>query len=205
LGGGSHGSLEWNILAGAFAGIQSGKSGLSFPLRGELGFSLNTTRWNLGLQSIYEFDPSATSQAAHLYAENVLTLPGLWPSHSSSISVSYEDHPEEGSSYSTLARGYHEKPGSTLYTAGLGYSIPLAYPDLALGSILYIPRISLDPFLDYAYALDTGVSGSSVGADLLMHFHALQLPFRLNSGLRFAWLIETREPVVQFLLMGMAF
>jgi hypothetical protein len=84
-------------------------------------------------------------------------------------------------------------------------SMPLVYPDLALESILYIPGISLDPFLDYAYALDIGVSGSSAGADLLMHFHALQLPFRLTSGLRFAWLLETREPVVQFLMMGMAF
>jgi hypothetical protein len=205
FGGGSPGSLSWSCLAGAFAGIQSGKSGLSFPLRGELGFSLNTARWHLGLQSIYEFEPSATSRAAHLYAGSTMTLPGLWSSQSSSISVSYEDHPVEGSSYSTLARGYQEKSGAKLFSAGLGYSMPLVYPDLALGSILYIPRISLDPFLDYAYALDTGVSGSSVGADLLMHFHALQLPFRLTSGLRVAWLLETREPVVQFLLMGMAF
>lgn len=205
FGGGSLGSLEWLARVGVFAGLQSSKEQRMLPLQGELDFSLEANRWSLGLQALYKFDTMPTTRKDHLFTQTMLTLPGLWHTHTISMAVAFEDRWDQDAAYITLGRGYAENPGTTLLTAGIGYALPLGYPDLALGSILYIPRISINPFFDHSYALDTQISTSSVGMDFLVHFHAFQLPIRLDGGLRFAWLMESREPVVQFLLMGLAF
>ena len=57
---------------------------------------------------------------------------------------------------------------------GFSYGFPLAYPDIGLGNVLYLPRIRLQPFYDFAYS-DSFQAVSphmtSTGAEVLFDFY----------------------------------
>jgi hypothetical protein len=71
--------------------------------------------------------------------------------------------------------------------------MPLFYPDLAAGSLLYLKRIRGSLFADisrgwdtYDYQSGTFTEGQadfgSFGAELLADFYLLRLPFELSAG-----------------------
>jgi hypothetical protein len=87
------------------------------------------------------------------------------------------------------------------------YSLPIAYPDLAIGPILYCKRLSTNLFYDYGrIKFNENYYGySSVGFDLNanLNFFGIILPFEM--GLRCSYLIEKKSYAIEFLLFGVAF
>ena len=69
------------------------------------------------------------------------------------------------------------------------YAIPIYLGDFSLGTFLYVKRLQLIPFADYAMELNRGRNLKdyfSYGADVLLDFNIIQLSFPISAGVRYA-------------------
>ncbi len=132
------------------------------------------------------------------YARGTLYLPGLFRNHSLVVRAGYEDQSPFGkmlyNNSLPYPRGYNETIVSEkLFSLSADYTMPLLYPDLTAGSLLYLKRIRGSAFLDgstgwkiYNYGtrrLDEGSTDfGSFGAELLADFYLLRFPFEISAG-----------------------
>ncbi len=132
------------------------------------------------------------------YARGTLYLPGLFRNHSLVLRAGYEDQAPFGkmlySNALSYPRGYNESIVSEkLFSLSADYTMPILYPDLAAGSLLYLKRIRGSAFFDgstgwniYNYntrRLDEGSTDfGSFGAELLADFYVLRFPFEISAG-----------------------
>lgn len=122
-------------------------------------------------------------------------LPGLFPNHSLMLNFHSERH--LSAQYIRLTRlnpirGFSEFYGKQHKIVTLDYALPLLYPDLAVGSLVYLKRIIANAFYDNAWGqayifTENGIdisdkSYSSVGIELTgdMHFLRLFSPVRIG-------------------------
>ena len=70
-----------------------------------------------------------------------------------------------------------------LFNSSFEYILPLAYPDLAVGSLLYIPRLYMNCFLDAALIPDTQIM-QTAGVELFADFHLFNHYFPFTAGVR---------------------
>ena len=73
-----------------------------------------------------------------------------------------------------------------LYRLGIDYKFPLFYPDWDLGSVVYLKRLTMDLFYDYAYgtAPDFRQHYHSFGTELQAQTHVLSFLAPVNIGFR---------------------
>ncbi len=132
------------------------------------------------------------------YARGTLYLPGLFRNHSLVVMAGYEDQAPFGkmlyNNSLTYPRGYNEPfVSEKLFSLSADYTMPLLYPDLAAGGLLYLKRIRASAFLDgstgwniYNYETGKRDEGSkdfgSFGAELLADFYLLRFPFEISAG-----------------------
>jgi hypothetical protein len=132
------------------------------------------------------------------YARGILFFPGFFTSHSLVLSAGYEDQkPVREMLYRNniaYPRGYGDNLISEkLFSFSADYTMPLFYPDLTAGSLLYLKRVRGSLFFDgstgwetYDYAANKLTRGStdfgSFGAELLADFYLLRLPFEMSAG-----------------------
>ncbi len=106
-------------------------------------------------------------------------------------------------------RGHSISRFENFYTASANYTFPIIYPDLALGPVLNIQRIRGNIFTDYAFgdSPSFGLSQeySSVGGELKFDFNVMRLLQQFNLGVRYAYAIETKSPVVEFIIGNIGF
>jgi len=132
------------------------------------------------------------------YARGTLYLPGLFRNHSLVLRAGYEDQAPFGkmlySNALSYPRGYNETVVSEkLISLSADYTMPLFYPDLAVGSLLYLKRIRGSAFYDASRGDNTYDYGSrsytggltgyrSFGTELLADFYILRFPFEISAG-----------------------
>ncbi len=132
------------------------------------------------------------------YAKGTLYLPGLFRNHSLAVVAGYEDQAPFVKMFYlnalTYPRGYDETIVSErLFSLSADYTMPLFYPDLAAGSLLFLKRIRGSAFFDgstgwkiYNYTTGRLDEGSrdfgSFGAELLADFYLLRFPFEISAG-----------------------
>ena len=132
------------------------------------------------------------------YARGTLYFPGLFRNHSLVLRAGHEDQAPFGTLLYNNAlsypRGYNETVVSEKLTSfSADYTMPLFYPDLAVGSLLYLKRIRGSAFYDVSRGENTynygsriyteGYTGySSFGAELLADFYILRFPFEISAG-----------------------
>ena len=95
------------------------------------------------------------------------------------------------------------------------YTLPLWYPDIALGPILNIQRIRGNAFVDYAYGERPNFSGvgnsvlkrtyTSIGGELKMDFNVMRLLQQFNIGVRYSYPIETQSPTFEVIIGNIGF
>jgi hypothetical protein len=104
------------------------------------------------------------------------------------------------SSLASWPRGYDNR-GSEKYAGfNVDYAIPVWLGDISVGSILYLKRLQILPFFDWANT-HTGKDTKSlysVGADLLFDFHFLRIGSPISAGVR-SLLRDDQKAVVQAL------
>lgn len=149
--------------------------------------------WTMQGQHTYSLSPWAR-MGSQVALSSTLYAPGLLCNHSVRVNVALQRQWANGfymNSRVGLPRGYDSRLSEQLVGFKLNYAMPLMCPDLNIGSVLYIKRLSVNMFCDYArnyrpVATPGGVGLSSeelqsVGADLMVDFHA----FRMGPPLRF--------------------
>lgn len=115
-------------------------------------------------------------------------------------------------------RGYRNIISEDLTYFSADYIAPLFYPDLNIGSLLYIKRFRAGVFYDYGkgtnnYYLEMGDKGlevtsvrefsesfSSYGAELISDFHILRLPYMVSAGARAAWIKGETKPLLEAII-----
>src|SRR5215471_151738 len=108
--------------------------------------------WSQVLRVIYSHQVLADPYTANrLAAAGRFALPGMAQHHALVLAGGYE---RNNGSYLfsrtvPFPRGYTAYTGRNLTTLSGSYSVPLWYPDLAIGQLLYIKRVAGNTFYDY--------------------------------------------------------
>ncbi|MBP5365722.1 MAG: DUF5050 domain-containing protein [Bacteroidales bacterium] len=109
-----------------------------------------------------------------------------------------------------IARGYSHTPNTDLRTIRFNYNMPLLYPDLSIGGLTYIKRISANTFFDITDGrydhnnTEYTFNYKSVGTELTALTHWLRLYFPITVGCRVSYRFEDRK-VRNNLLLSISF
>ena len=124
-----------------------------------------------------------------------LYLPGFFQNHSILVKTSFQHQALKNfylSNKVPFPHGYYSARSEDYKFISGNYLLPIVYPDIALGSLVYIKRIFINTFLDYAensypvYKSGLRVSNKeylkSFGVELStdVHFFRTRYPFRLK-------------------------
>jgi hypothetical protein len=150
-----------------------------------------------------------------LLTNATLYFPGIFKHHSIALYGGYmKNSPEFRSGVYNLTydnefvRGYRRVDSDELLKGTVSYTLPIAYPDLALGPILYCKRFSLSPFYDYGVLRNRGYKDeikSSIGIDFSANLNFFSIIFPFEMGLRSSYLVEENSFAFEFLFFGIAF
>ncbi|MFY0686861.1 MAG: hypothetical protein JXQ90_06835 [Cyclobacteriaceae bacterium] len=115
--------------------------------------------YTLGVAMTLNINKTLMTAANDSYSVNFRSstfLPSIFRNHSVVINLDYHSEPFE-SVYKfqdnvRYARGYIGEIHSKMSRIGINYALPLLYPDLALGPIMFIKRVKLNSFYDMGIA-----------------------------------------------------
>jgi hypothetical protein len=117
-----------------------------------------------------------------------LRLRGEWQNQESDLFY-FQNH-------LSLPRGYIQRTFIKMDKYSADYAFPILYPDLSIGSLLYLKRIRGNLFIDYMKGIEKfeseGVTTKpeyplSQGLELYADYHILRFIFELSSGVRFVY------------------
>lgn len=137
-------------------------------------------------------------------------LPGIAANHSILIKSSYQKQNLEKFYYPNIIefpRGYTDHISEEFFGIESNYALPLCYPDFNIGMLLYIKRLSLNLFFDYAqnYYITSynrqlnfiTEELHSYGFELSADYHFLRLRFPIQLTFQLAW-PQNSKPVSSF-------
>ncbi len=148
-------------------------------------------RWGQLVDVNFRHTPFSGNNLGNMVSvETMFYFPGIGRHHSLNAYVAWQRNDATHYMFSDIVSfpqaidmsGYHQ-----LMVGKLAYEMPLFYPDWSIGSLLYIKRFRAGLYYDQALAQDwhNGLSTyNSVGASLLMDFHALRFLAPLSLGVR---------------------
>jgi hypothetical protein len=119
-------------------------------------------------------------------------FPGLSRNHAFFVNLGYQRLDEldnyRFSNFFVYPRGYGAFSADEVARFGLNYSLPLAYPDLAIGPLAFLKRIKLNAFADYGVLdFDQNQVFDSYGAELRFDVRFLRL-LEVDLGVRYSYL-----------------
>jgi len=183
-------------------------------------------RWGQQVSVDYIHTPFQSSLKATTYAiETSLFFPGILKHHSLKIKGGYQvriggykqpiDDTTSGTCYAfsnllNYPRGvllenpadcFSVKQDSTLYKFSIDYKLPVLYPDLNIGPIVYIKRLKANLFYDYAQGNSpAGINTyQSTGIELTADMHIFRLLFPFDLGVRYIYLPDLKESKFEFM------
>jgi hypothetical protein len=124
--------------------------------------------------------------SANLYFPGIIRHQGIW------VYAGYQHHAEKylpAYSFADIIRyprGYTDASDQDLYSVSFNYKLPIIYPDLSAGSVLYLKRIKLNLFYDWANGNNPGYVNTyqSLGGELTFDFHLLRFFAPIEMGVR---------------------
>ncbi|MEM7552238.1 MAG: hypothetical protein AAF363_21315 [Bacteroidota bacterium] len=170
------------------------------------------SRWGQSILIRYQHTPYDLDFESELVGvEGRLFVPGLFKHHTTQLRLNYQYQDLGNFRFSSpvqFARGYgYFSDLEHYYSVGLTYGLPIAYPDLALGSILNIQRISLFPFYDYSEGFNSlrvesvdRENFNSLGAELRFDFNIFRLLPLINLGVRYSRLTSFSDNRFQLII-----
>jgi Tol biopolymer transport system component len=195
--------------------VQSLELGIQFSNTMQMAMRDLNPRFGQLLTVLYWNTPFGSGiNGERLVSNASLYFPGFLKSHSITLMGGYEKNsPEfrEGiyklTSSPEFVRGYHRALSDEFIKGTFVYSLPVAYPDLAIGPIIYCKRITTGLFYDYGQVkfFNHWSPYSSVGVDLNVNLNFFTFIFPLEIGLRTSYLLEDNSFAFEFILFGLAF
>lgn len=166
----------------------------------DYGFNFSNQRLRSPRDVYSPFAQSLSVRYAHtpLEAEALGTLiagrlglffPGLLANNSIFFHISYQERNASGLNFSfpfPIARGHHTDDYNfeTAQTIQSNYALPLAYPDLAVGPVVYIKRLRGVLFFDYTEMTNSRAFLRSYGVELMADTHILRFVAPVSLGIR---------------------
>jgi len=157
----------------------------------------------------YQFTPFDDGQIGAIWTTRTgVYLPGIGKHHSFVLGLSYQKQIMGNNRYFysnaiSLPRGYELDVNHKIFNLtklSADYHLPLWYPDLHAGTMVYIKRFRADLFADYAatdtYIRENGTWGrgkdkiTSIGSSFIVDFHLFQIMFPLSAGIQISYLTE---------------
>lgn len=102
----------------------------------------------------------------------------------------------------SFPRGVHPDRMIKMKKVAFDYVLPLGYPDLRVGGLAYIKRVRAGLFYDYALGENVQMEDRtfrSMGVDLTMDVHLLQVLFPFNAGIRLGYLPQEGNTFTQMI------
>jgi len=168
-------------------------------------------RFGQSLTISYQHTPWNSKYKGSLFsASGRLYFPGIFRHHSLLLTGAYENQNPDNYHFSSrilYPRGYDRQHFDSIYKLSMDYALPVVYPDMGVNGLLYIKRLRLNLFYDYAHGRRNYLKQDfhSVGADLIFDMHFLDIPQMIEMGPRFIFCIEEREFRFEWLLFGVSF
>jgi Tol biopolymer transport system component len=142
----------------------------------------------------------------HLSFNSLLYLPGIGKHHSTIIELGTE-YQKPGNYYFNsdvlFARGYQYQYHDKYRKISLGYEMPLIYPDLHLGFLFFLRRISTAIYYDYSRGITNSVAKDYTSASLEINFNfsIFNLPVYLEAGYRHSYRFLDNKITGSFLFL----
>jgi hypothetical protein len=137
-------------------------------------------------------------------AEVSLLFPGIFKHHSLQVYGGIQDNEPGDFRFSNTVsypKGYTDQISNQLRSVSFNYKMPLAYPDINMGSLVYLRKILANIFYDYAegqYKSSNKIY-RSYGIDLLTDVHLVRFFIPVYLGLRTSYLPSNNKMVYSFL------
>lgn len=171
------------------------------------------SRWGQIVQLNYRNSLSSDIDYGNIAAlQAKLYLPGVSWTHGISAYWGYQTRWDQGdNSFSDIvstARGFSlSQYSEDLRTIKLDYKLPLLYPDLSIGGLAYLKRVTGGIFYDNThltpYLVDTDgevvvfndsdVTKQSIGANIDLDIYPLRTLLNINLGNRFIYLLDDEK------------
>lgn len=162
-------------------------------------------RWGQTLDFNFRHTPFGDIKLGSIRSvETMLYFPGIIRHHSLRIYGGWQQRESRSrTAYASLVsypRGYYNRIDDKLLSFEFNYKLPLLYPDISIGPVLYIKRIKANLFFDYAQG-DKGPRQymRSLGTELTADMHVLRFLLPLDIGARFAYRPDNQSVAVEFL------
>ncbi len=147
--------------------------------------------------------------------QGIIYLPGFMPNHGTKFYAGIQDRMRgQHYSYSDIIRfprGWSRVATKNLFTFGFDYKLPIINPDLSIGGLTYIRRITSSLFYDYSYMAryhfqDGQIAGtynqsiSSMGVEVVGDMNFLRFYAPVQLGFRASYLNEINDYSFSLLL-----
>lgn len=184
------------------------------------------TRWGETLEIRFRHTAWGQNIGYCLGAISHLYFPGIGRHHQINVNIGAQQK-EAGETYGyagnyqkqylysdfiSFPRGCTKRSNDKMGTISINYRLPLLNPDISLGQIAYIKRLSANAFYDSAFGQLTlkskdnktktseNFSLKSCGVELTARTHLFHLSFPFDVGYRYAYLHQTNEHYGEILL-----
>ena len=182
-------------------------------------------RWGQTLDVNYRHTPFGGGDMGYVFASRIIGLfPGLMNHHSLMVSAAFQkrergqgNEPKIYYSFPNLInfpRGISGQAHEQLISFSADYALPLFYPDWSLPPFLYLQRVSMNLFTDYALAEQMVTAGNNLslqtrnfhtmGFDITGNMHLFRFFNPISAGGRFILRPATGQVQMQ-LIWGIRF
>jgi hypothetical protein len=158
---------------------------------------------------IYRHTPISDDYRSHLAATRLTAIvPGPWTNHALVFDVGHQEQRPTNYRFSSelvFPRGFSARYHDVLTRAGASYHVPLWYPDLALGPLLYFRRVQGAVFGDIGRGNDRAGTRAFdyrvIGGELTADIAPLGTRTTMRAGMRLSQRLSgDKRAVAQFLL-----
>lgn len=155
-------------------------------------------RWGQMLSGGYVHTPLEKIDLGSLWwCDARLYVPGLWRNHSLSVYGGFQQMSDKARNFSNKImnpRGIHLY-GYEAATLRTSYQLPLLWPDLAIGPLLYLKSIQAGVFYDLGVYKNTtrNHTYSSYGVEFTTDTHAFRLTYPIRLGFRTGYETQSKK------------
>ncbi|MDP1622332.1 MAG: hypothetical protein Q8M08_08325 [Bacteroidales bacterium] len=150
-------------------------------------------RLGQAIDVIYRNSPFGANNMGSIFAVKAnLYFPGVIRHHGIRLYCGYQERNDNNRlSYSfsnliTYPKGYFSADDNNLLSLSLNYKLPLWYPDFSIGSVIYLKRLKLNLYYDWANGKNPGYVNEyqTMGGEITADFHLLRFVAPVEMGLR---------------------
>ncbi len=194
---------ENQIIKTGISSMQNARYSALFYAQRRMSHRDLQPRWGAMMQSTLMHNLANRSKY-QLSAQSVFYAPGFVRNQGLKLYLAHQYETGENSFFINQIRypnGCFAVNNTTMSTVQLSYALPICYPDLSVGKLLYVKRLVAVPFVGYCateYQQKTSWM-ASVGSDLTFNLHVYRFPVPFEVGTRVAYRFATNDYYVGLL------